>query len=294
MPEVLVAGVAVADIVMKVSALPKRAEKYRADDAVMAVGGCAANAAVAVSRHGGHVRLAARLGDDIIGDCIVRSLTDEGVDLSLCDRRKRAQSSFSSILVDAEGERQIMNFRGRDLAETIDFSRVDRPDAVLADNRWPPLTVAALESARRFGVPGVVDAEAPFDREAAKGASHIVFSMQGLRDYAPGEPVEPALEKAASQFHAWVAVTDGPEGVWYCSEEEAGYVPAHKVNAVDTLAAGDIWHGVFTLALAEQRTEANAIALANAAAALKCKSFGGITTCPYREETEAFLKETDK
>ena len=150
MTDVLIAGVAVADIIMRVAELPEKAEKYRAKDALVTVGGCAANAAIAVARQGGRARLAARLGDDLIGHLIADGIKAEGVDLSLSDRREGAQSSFSSLYVDAAGERQIMNFRGRDLAETIDLTSAPPAGAVLADNRWPKLTAEAIATARRW------------------------------------------------------------------------------------------------------------------------------------------------
>ncbi len=291
MTEVLVVGVAVADIVMQVAELPRRAEKYRAADALVTVGGCAANAAIAVARHGGTARLAARLGDDPMGDLIVGALAAEGVDLSLCDRRAGARSSFSSIYVDAAGERQIMNFRGQGLAETLDFSAA-RPGAVLADNRWPVLTAAALAAARALGVPGIVDVEAPFEAEAIRGATHLGFSMQGLAAYAPGLPVPEALARARGEFGAWAAVTDGANGVWFTDGDGIAHVPAFPVVTVDTLGAGDIWHGVLALWLAEGADARTAIRAANAAAAIKCRTFGGIAACPDRAATEELMKET--
>ena len=213
MSTVLVAGVAVADIVMRVGAFPRLAEKYRAEDASITVGGCAANAAVAVARNGGKAMLAARLGQDLIGDLIVNKLTQDGVDLSLCDRRDGARSSFSSIYVDAAGERQIMNFRGENLATTIDFASAPRTDAVLADNRWPELTRAALATARIWGVPGVVDAEAPFDADAVAGATHIAFSLQGLSAFAPGLAPQAALQRAAETLPSGDGTTGAASAV---------------------------------------------------------------------------------
>ena len=290
---VLVAGVAVADIVMQVAALPRRAEKYRAEEAAITVGGCAANAAVAIARHGGTAQLAARLGRDAIGDLIAAALIAEGIDLSLSDRRTGARSSFSSILVDAAGDRQIVNYRGAGLAATLDLAAAPRPAAVLADNRWPELTTAALSAARGWGVPAIVDAEAPFEASAVQEATHIAFSMQGLAAYAPGAPPELALTRARDAFGCWIAVTDGANGVWFTDGAAIGHVPAFAVEAVDTLAAGDIWHGVFALRLAEGASEVDAIRFANAAAALKCRGFGGVAACPDRTATEAFLKETE-
>jgi sulfofructose kinase len=88
---------------------------------------------------------------------------------------------------------------------------------------------------------------------------------------------------------AWACVTDGEHGVFVAG---GGHVPALPVQAVDTLGAGDVWHGAFALRLAEGAEETEAIRFANAAAALKCARPWGREGCPTRAETEAFLKET--
>ena len=64
---------------------------------------------------------------------------------------------------------------------------------------------------------------------------------------------------------------------------------AFPIRPIDTLAAGDVFHGAFALALAEGRAEADALRFAAAAAAIKCTRFGGITGAPGRAEVEAFL-----
>ena len=134
MTAVFVVGVAVIDFVLFVDAMPRKAEKYRAREAAIVGGGCAANAAVAVSRLGGTAMLAARLGDDRIADMIVTDLEADGVDCRLVRRFPGRASSFSSIFVDAAGERQIVNFRDRDL---------DRSSKWLYDN-FPKKASAAL------------------------------------------------------------------------------------------------------------------------------------------------------
>jgi len=292
MTDVLIAGVATADFVMQVDDLPDAAEKYRAHDAKVTVGGCAANAAIAVARHGGRARLAARLGDDPVGRIIEQALAREGVDTSLTHRSPGGISSFSSITVDRSGERQIVNFRGRDLTESTEWlQEPGTPQAVLADNRWPRLTVHVLEIAKRLGVPGVVDAEAPIEPEAIRTATHIAFSAQGLAGFAPELSLPDALDRARREFGVWICVTDGPRGVWFTDGRDIGHIPAFTIDARDTLGAGDVWHGVFTLRLAEGAAAPEAILFANAAAALKCGAFGGVSACPDRAATEAFLKE---
>ena len=184
-----------------------------------------------------------------------------------------------------------MNFRGRNLAETLDLGSAPKACAVLADNRWPKLTVEAINAARKWSVPAVIDAEAPFEASTVQGATHIVFSMQGLTEYANGVPVEVALERARAEFGCWVAVTDGANGVWYTASDGIGHVASFGIKVVDTLGAGDVWHGVFALRLAEGADELSAIRFASAAAALKCAQFGGASGCPDRRQTEEFLRQ---
>ncbi|MGI9356862.1 MAG: PfkB family carbohydrate kinase, partial [Rhizobiaceae bacterium] len=266
--------------------------KYFTYDAAITGGGCAANAAVAIARLGGEALLSARLGDDAIGDLISSSLEAEGVDLSLTDRAKDGRSSFSSIYVDAQGERQIMNFRGSRLTEVPDIlSDVPAVDVVLVDNRWGPLMRAGIDAGNRLGVPVIVDGEAQIGEDRFAGASHVAFSRHGLEEFAGTGQVEDALTRAAEELGCWICVTDGELGTTILSDGEIEHVPALPIKAVDTLGAGDIWHGAFALRLAEGAMEIEAARFANAAAAIKCTRFGGRDGAPTRAETEAFMKE---
>ena len=65
--------------------------------------------------------------------------------------------------------------------------------------------------------------------------------------------------------------------------------PVFAIKAVDTLGAGDVFHGAFALALVERQTIAAALRFAAAAAGLKCTRFGGSTAAPRRAEVEALL-----
>ena len=290
MARVLVAGMAVADFIFQVDRMPARAEKYRARDARVAGGGCAANAAVAVVRQGGEALLAARLGGDQVGDLILAGLAAEGVDTSLVRRAPGGMSSFSSIYVDAAGERQIVNFRGAGLVlDTHWFAGIGTIDAVLTDTRRVEAAVAGLTLARARGVPGIVDGEEPIDPEILLQASHVAFSKQGVQSLLPGYGPERALTVLTREHDIWAAVTDGENGVWYSAGDGVAHVPAFPVPAVDTLGAGDIWHGAFALALAEGQSEAEAIRFANATAALKCMHPGGRLGCPDRAAVTQFL-----
>lgn len=295
MTVILTAGVAVIDFVFTVDEMPRRAEKYRASDAHITGGGNAANAAVAASRLGSTSRLAARLGDDAVADMIIDGLEGEGVDCGLVRRFPGRKSSFSSVLIDAKGERQIVNYRDMDIsfgAEWLASADLGPFDAALSDTRWPQCGAALLAKARQRGVPGVLDAEAPIAlaKEALMQASHVAFSAQGLRDYAGHGDLVEGLRQAAGETGAWVGVTDGDSDVIWLENGKVRRAPTHKIDAVETLGAGDVWHAGFTLQLAEGRDEATAIAFANAAAALKCAGKGGRASYPRLAEVEQFMK----
>jgi sulfofructose kinase len=68
-------------------------------------------------------------------------------------------------------------------------------------------------------------------------------------------------------------------------------VPAFVVTAVDTLGAGDVWHGAFALALAEGEDEPAAVRAASAAAAIKVTRHGGRAGAPTRAERDALLHD---
>jgi len=296
MTTILIAGVAVIDFVFQLDEMPRRAEKYRAKSAEIVGGGGAANAAVAVARLGGRAMLATRLGDDQIADMIEAQLENEGVDRALIKRYAGKRSSFSSVFIDAQGERQIVNFRDMGMSFDADWLSPLLPekfDAALADTRWPQGGPVVLKAARAKGVPAIVDAEAPIGEatDTVRSGTHIAFSMQGLRDYAGHADVESGLRQAAADTGAWVCVTDGANGVTWLKGGETGHVPAFKVEVVDTLGAGDVWHGAFALCLGQRMAEPDAIRYANAVAAIKCTRFGGRAGVPSRSEAEAFIRE---
>jgi sulfofructose kinase len=297
MASVLCVGIAVLDHVFAVETMPSRAEKYRATDLAVVGGGIAANAAVAVARLGGSAHLAARLGQDGTAQAIVAELEGEGVDCSLVRRHDGLRSPTSAILVDARGERLIVNYA--DPAMPVDASWLpdalpSRVGAVLGDTRWPEGAVHLFRAARRAGAAAVLDGDRrPGLPEVLDLATHVAFSAQGLAEIAgTDDPVE-GLRSLAGRASAWLAVTVGEGGVYFIENGAVAHEPAFRVDSVDTLGAGDAWHGAFALALAEGKAEREAVRFASAVAAIKCMRFGGRAGIPARADVEAFLKERD-
>jgi sugar/nucleoside kinase (ribokinase family) len=290
--------VAVLDQVFRVEHFPVPEEKTRASDFITVSGGNAGNAAVAVARLGGRAVLAAALGgpagEDAVGDRILSHLADEAVDCAACVRMAGARSPISAIMVDGRGERTIVNYRDARLAD----ARIDDPgplvakaDVVLADNRFPEFVLPICRAARNRGRAVVLDFDRPtrdIDRLLESG-SHVVFSAEGLRATAGCQDLALGLERMREHTNAFLAVTDGANHMICLNGARRNRLPAFAVTAIDTLGAGDVFHGAFALALAEGRDELAAMQFAAAAGAVKCTRFGGIAGAPGRRDVLTLL-----
>ncbi len=295
MTTVLCLGIAVQDFVFAVDALPTGGGKVLASDRAEVGGGCAANAAATVARLGGRAILLTRLGDDPTGDVIVADLQAIGVDMSRVRRVAAHRSPLSAVMVDPAGERLVVNHADPDMpggTEWLPLELVENADAVLVDPRWPDGGTAILRAARAAGVPSVLDADRPGVDDRLIGlASHVVFSAAALRGHAGMDSLEDGLSAMAKGRTSFLAVTDGEKGAFWLDGATVRHLPAFEVTAVDTLGAGDVFHGAFALALGEGRVETEALRFASAAAALKCTHFGGRAGIPDRAAVDRFLEE---
>jgi sulfofructose kinase len=200
----------------------------------------------------------------------------------------------SAVIVDASGERMIVN--NLDPSIPADATWLPSPatagaQVVLADTRWPEGALAALQAARSAGLPGVLDADRPIpaDGELLRTATHVAFSSDALADYTGIADPPRALAQVAPSLPGWCCVTAGGTGVYAIGNGQARHHRAFDVPVVDTLGAGDVWHGAFALALAEGLGEDAAVRFASAAAALKVQRAGGRAGAPARAEVDAFL-----
>jgi sulfofructose kinase len=294
----LCAGIAVQDIVMRVQNFPAPGAKVSASEFIITGGGCAANAAVAVARLGGRVGFAGPLGsgDDQVSNRILADLAKEGIDCSGVVRMNGGTASVSLILLDATGEKTIATRRGVNLGKVLPpdaAGLVADADAVLVDNRFPEFVTAVCRAAHARQIPIVIDLDqaTKVDDPLLKLGTHVVSSAEalhgttGVSDYGAG------LQRLAQHVSGFLAITDGPNGVYWLDHGVLRHMPAFKVKAIDSLAAGDAFHGAFTLALAEGRNLQDAMRFASATAALKCTHFGGAAGAPTRVEVEEFLKK---
>lgn len=289
-------GHAVLDHVYRIEAFPPAPVKVRATDALDVGGGMAATAAVAAARVGGRVALWGRVGDDVAGEAIRSGLAAEGVAVEALRSVPGAVSSTSAIIVDAAGERLIVNHRGTRLdtdPSWLPLGSVTAADAVLADLRWPEGALALFRAAREAGVPTVLDIDAdpgPMLPALLRHTDHAVFSAVGLEAFAGGLAASEALEAACAAGARLAGVTQGAEGfLWRDAEGHEHRQPGFAVRAVDTTGAGDAFHGAYALAIAEGQPPAAAARFAAAVAAIKCTRRGGREGLPRRDDALAFL-----
>lgn len=293
MPHVVCAGVITVDHVFHLPEHPEQGQKHRASSTKMVVGGCALNAAAAVARLGGKVTLAGAVGDDMLGTFVRQELRRLQIDDRLLTTLKEVPTAQSAVLVTPEGERTIVNYRDERLfAQSLQIPADLDFDSVLVDTRWPAGARALLEAARKAGKPALVDAEAPLAGldDTLGIATHIAFSEQGLADFI-GTTDCAGLDAAFKRLRTWMCVTRGPQPVLYQDGNGMNEVPAFRVEAIDTLGAGDVWHGAFALALTSQHPLADALRFANAVAALKTSRTGNLPTI---EEVDLFMKENEQ
>ncbi|MBC8158607.1 MAG: ribokinase, partial [Alphaproteobacteria bacterium] len=171
---------------------------------------------------------------------------------------------------------------------------IEGAGCILADCRWPRGVEAVFRKANDAGVPSLLDGDLTPDKAVislAPLATHVAFSQGGLQQFsATDDPVE-GLRLAARATDGWVCVTLGEKGSIWLEDGEPVHQPGFVVEVVDTVGAGDTFHGALAVALAEHKPIADAVRFASASAALKCTRFGGRVGIPTRSEVDAFLRD---
>jgi sugar/nucleoside kinase (ribokinase family) len=293
-PVVLCAGIAVEDFIFKVDRFPEPGAKVQAAEFIATPGGCAANAAVAVARLGGEAHFAGPIGTDAASGRVLDSLVRAGVDAGGIVRVDGGSISVSGIFIDCAGEKMVATRRGaklEDVRPPDPSCLVADVDVVMADNRFPDFVQPIMEAARRRRIPAVLDGDRATkpDDVLFRIASHVIFSSEALRATTGLDDLAAALGVIAANAGGFLAVTNGADDVLWLEDGSVRRIPAFAVDVVDTLGAGDTFHGAFALALAEGRDAIAAMRFGAAAAALKCTRFGGISGTPGRAEVEVFL-----
>ncbi len=302
-PEILVLGSVNRDLIVHAPRLPLPGETLRGQRFGSCLGGKGANQAVAAARLGAKVALAARVGLLENGAAMVEQLKGEGVDIRAIVQPADEVPGVALIVVGAEdAENQIVTVAGSN--GTLPLQQVEALE--LAGLRWlvaqqelPLQSVArAFERAHEAGVKTLLNA-APFRPGCDSLLPHVdllvvnALEAQALVTTLDGDRVGPeALAQALrAKGPSAVLVSLGAEGLCWVDAEGSRRMPARAVKAVDTVGAGDTLVGALVTALAEGQSIVNALAFAQAAAALAVSRPGVQDAMPRREEVEQLLNK---
>lgn len=299
-PRILCIGIPVRDLIFRIEQLPERGAKVNASHFEQIGGGNALNAAIGIVRLGGRASLCGPIGDagETSSRYIFDKLADEGIDTRHLVHMPGLVTPISTIMIDPSGERTIVVFRDPELwkvslpdADTL----LDDCSAILVESRCAEFCVGLCAEARKRGIPVVVSVDRAMSlREEGllTESSHLVFSSEALRSTAGVADDGEALKKIAGLTPSFLAGTQGPQGtLWLDENQTLQRTPAFPVHPVDTLGAGDVFHGAFALAITESQELRQALRFASAAAALKCTRFGGAYAAPQRVEVERLLTQ---
>ena len=297
----LFVGLCTLDVIQLVERLPGPDEKVGARDVVVAAGGPAANAAIAFAALGGVATLVTRVGRDATGSLAVADLEACGVRVVDANVDESATTTVASILVTAgTGQRAVVSAvdRGRaadgrdgvgpatvaDLAASL----LDGVDVVLVDSYETDLSEPLAQAARRAGVPVLWDSgtKKPWAPTQLRHVDCAVVS----ETYVPGGPAAIAADLAGDGVRCGVVTAGAGPVTWWRDDPGALVsVPVPPVEVVDTLGAGDFFHGALAYSLAGTGLTADGLAqavpLAAHVAGLSVQDFGSRSwLCRLRQD----------
>ena len=293
---ILVVGSSNTDMTVKTKYLPKPGETVLGNEFTMGPGGKGANQAVAASRLGGEVKFICKVGRDIFGDNAIAHYVDEKLDTAGI-LRSDLPSGVALISVDEKAENSIVVASGAngDLDEAdIETSRKDLENCgiLLLQLEIPvPSVLKAAKIAHEAGAMVVLNPApaCPLPDEVFRYVDLFIPNQTELGNYSGIDTADVAgAEKAAAAMQAKgvgkLIVTMGSKGALICEGGPSVFVPAKKVKAVDTTAAGDTFCGALCVAISEGKSLREAAEFACSASALTVQKMGAQNSIPFRKD----------
>ena len=299
--QILVVGSSNTDMVIKAAHLPRPGETILGGTFFMNPGGKGANQAVAIARLGGPVTFICKTGSDIFGHQSQQLFEEEGINTSYVFSDSGNPSGVALITVDEKEENCIVvasganaNLLPSDLEKAEEA--IERADLVLMQLEVPMETVCFVADIAWQKGKKVILNPAPAHPLPADLLRHLYLitpneteaeMITGVKitdESSAGEAAR-ALSGMGVQH---VIITLGSKGALIYSNGKAEMVPALKVEAVDTTAAGDVFNGALTVALSEGRSLKEAARFACKASAISVTRVGAQSSAPYRNEVDIF------
>lgn len=297
--KIVVIGSSNTDMVIKSDRLPKPGETILGGNFLMNHGGKGANQAVAAARLGGNVTFVCKIGNDIFGNETIEMFRKEKIDTSYVGITSQEPSGVALINVDKKGENCIVVASGANGTLSVEDIQnaelaIKQASIVIMQLETPMESVAyAAQMAKSNGVTVVLNpAPAPNAPLPDELLAHVDILIPNVTEaeiitgmpITDEESVKEAIHRISAKGIKTVIVTMGSKGALAYENNEFIHVPAFKVEAVDTTAAGDTFCGGLCVALSEGKNLKEAILFASKASSISVTRMGAQVSIPLREE----------
>lgn len=241
-------GIACLDMAFYQEAMPEENSKSRTEDYAVFIGGPPANAAITYALLGGRAVLISQIGDSAMGRLIKSELEDKyGIEVIDTARGLEILPSISCIGINTRsGDRTIWSGQPKAAGapeEAAIAKALENAAFCLTDCNLKTISLKVMQSARAAGVPTVLDPGSWKDHlpDFLAAAGEVIAP----KECVPRGMGTDLYSLASSLGVRHFAVTDGGSGIWWKTGEAEGTILPPAVEAVDTLGAGDIFHGAY-------------------------------------------------
>jgi ribokinase len=295
---IVVVGSINMDLVANTPSIPLAGQTLIGTDFTTTPGGKGANQAVAVARLGYPVHMIGAVGEDVFGQALLDNLKEAGVGTEAVTR-VAGPSGVAPILVAANGENSIVVVPGANGKVTPEIvtkyaDLIRSAGMVLCQLELPLETVShTLAMCAEAGVPVMLDPAPAADFPDSVWTQIAWFTPNeteaALYIGKVGAPEE-ASKRLLARGLKGVVLKRGSEGAYVAvAGGEAEWVRSFRVEAVDTLAAGDCFNGAFAVGLLEGHDPWTAARFASAAAGISVTRRGAQASTPTRADVDAFI-----
>lgn len=297
--KVVVLGSLNVDRILQMDRVPEPGETLALNNQDKAGGGKGANQAIAAARSGVQTSFIGRVGADENGKFMLQQLVNSGVTTDLVAVDEDAGTGQAFVMVEKSGENRILIYGGANAQlSAADVKKaqaqIAAADLMVAQLETPVETTQfAFQMAKELGVKTILNpapAVAKLPAELLKNTD-VITPNETEVEILTGIAVtdEAAMLKAAQRLHdlgvATVIITLGSKGVFYDDGAQHGIVPAFKVQAVDTTAAGDTFLGALSSELNPDLSNLKtAIEYGNKASSLAVQKMGAQPSIPTRKD----------
>jgi sugar/nucleoside kinase (ribokinase family) len=275
----LFVGLTTLDLIYGVVKLPQPDQKQVATDLAIVAGGPATNAAVTFRYLGNHAKLMSAVGQHPLAALVRSDLTEQQIELLDLAPQRQDPPPLSSILVtEGTGDRAVVSRNAVNLQIAVGQmppNPLEGIDIVLIDGHQIEISVAIAQAAQHQNIPVVLDGGS-WKPGLEKILQFLDYAICSANFLPPGctSPAEVTAYLQQETNSPAIAITRGDAPIDYYCQGTYGEIPVPTVSSVDTLGAGDIFHGAFCHYILQNVSFPEALRQSAQVAALACQSFG--------------------